>query len=112
MACRLERRVVAHPLLGTRDSRVSVGIEWTRNCRLPVPHVAAATDDLMIAACVTRRSDHGLGGLTCTASQEIDQGDEQAAQGNQFTEQPFQKIGLDRLEVSHCLLAQGLDAGL
>ena len=46
------------------------------------------------------------------ALQQLDQGDDQAALGDQRAEQPFQKIRLHRLDASSGFLPQGFDAGL
>ena len=45
------------------------------------------------------------------ALQQLDQGDDQAALGDQRAEQPFQKIRLHRLDASSGFLPQGFDAG-
>ena len=46
------------------------------------------------------------------ALQQLDQGDDQAALGDQRAEQPFQKIRLHRLDASSGFLSQGFDVGL
>ena len=58
------------------------------------------------------RSAPIFGSLTPTASQELDQGDDQTTLGDQRAEQPFQKVGLHRLDGGSGLLAQGFHAGL